>query len=213
MGRCVMVIGPHRSGSSAVAGVLHRLGVQMGTRLLEADPSNPYGYYEDRDWLDLNYGLVGDWTQPKISRPTLREQLRIRSLVAKRRRFRYWGCKDPRFCITGRWVWPAVKSNLCIIHTNRPIVSRIDSLLTKHPGMDREHVEWVAALCMVERRKNLEHCPVTPLDVSYDTLVVDPIASVKRIAEHVFLPADQPDIAHILEAAKFIDPSLRHYRS
>ena len=46
---CVVVAGMHRSGTSVIAGLLAKLGVQMGTDLVPADGSNPRGYFEDRE--------------------------------------------------------------------------------------------------------------------------------------------------------------------
>lgn len=45
----IVVAGMHRSGTSMMAGLLARLGVQMGQTLIEPDPHNPLGYFEDAD--------------------------------------------------------------------------------------------------------------------------------------------------------------------
>ncbi|MFZ7805669.1 hypothetical protein [Bacillus thuringiensis] len=39
-----LILALHRSGSSAVAGVLDLLGVDMGDNLLPATPANPKGF-------------------------------------------------------------------------------------------------------------------------------------------------------------------------
>ncbi|MEZ6068261.1 MAG: glycosyltransferase, partial [Planctomycetaceae bacterium] len=41
--RCVLVIGTGRSGTSAIAGTLHRLGIFMGYEFVAADHTNPAG--------------------------------------------------------------------------------------------------------------------------------------------------------------------------
>lgn len=43
----IAVVGMHRSGTSATAGTLARLGVEFGGRLMPPTLSNPRGYYED----------------------------------------------------------------------------------------------------------------------------------------------------------------------
>ncbi len=50
--RCVVVLGTGRSGPSAVAGILHTLGVSVGRNLLGSNRSNPRGYFEDRDLVN-----------------------------------------------------------------------------------------------------------------------------------------------------------------
>jgi len=56
--RPVVVLGMHRSGTSAVAGCLERLGICMGRRLAPGDEWNPGGYFEDRDLVELNDRLL-----------------------------------------------------------------------------------------------------------------------------------------------------------
>ena len=43
----VIVAGMHRSGTSLTAGLLARLGIDMGRDLVPADRANPRGYFED----------------------------------------------------------------------------------------------------------------------------------------------------------------------
>jgi hypothetical protein len=60
----VIVVGPGRCGTSCVAGVLHRLGIYMGHRLLPADRTNPYGHWEDSDFVEVNEArLSGEITR------------------------------------------------------------------------------------------------------------------------------------------------------
>lgn len=62
----LLVIGPHRGGTSATAGCLSTaFGVHFGGCLMGASPENPKGYFEDleavglHDWLLREAGL--DW--------------------------------------------------------------------------------------------------------------------------------------------------------
>lgn len=48
----IIVLGPPRSGTSMTAGLLARLGVDMGN-IRKPDAENPTGYYEDSDYLKL----------------------------------------------------------------------------------------------------------------------------------------------------------------
>lgn len=59
--RCVCVLSLPRSGSSTVAGMLHRLGVDMGTGHFQGhDDNNPRGYYEDLRFQELAKSLSGE---------------------------------------------------------------------------------------------------------------------------------------------------------
>ena len=48
MKKCLVVLGMHRSGTSAFAGILDLLGVNLGTRMLETQPDNPTGFFENK---------------------------------------------------------------------------------------------------------------------------------------------------------------------
>lgn len=58
--KTVVVISLPRSGSSLLAGILHRLGVKMGSNkgLVKGRHANKYGNYENQDFLRLNYYIL-----------------------------------------------------------------------------------------------------------------------------------------------------------
>ncbi|MBU0633403.1 hypothetical protein KKA17_12280 [bacterium] len=61
----ILILGMHRSGTSAMGGVLHTLGINMGDNLFHATEDNKKGYYEDKDIVQLNeklfYMLTSSW--------------------------------------------------------------------------------------------------------------------------------------------------------
>src|SRR4051812_19877514 len=116
MNRLVVVLGMHRSGTSAMAGSLRALGVEVGQDLLPADAHNPRGYWEDRDLFEVNEELLTAIGQRWDSvTPTTDEDLRgpaaavsgaraetmlARKLASGGR----YGLKDPRMCrLLGFW--------------------------------------------------------------------------------------------------------------
>jgi hypothetical protein len=58
----VLVIGMHRSGTSALAGALDAMGLSAGKPdgLMRADRANPAGYYEQQGVADLNDEILSD---------------------------------------------------------------------------------------------------------------------------------------------------------
>lgn len=64
----ILVVGCHRSGTSAVAGSLSKLGVSLGDNLMPPSPANPKGYFEDLDAVAANDGLLDSvgcsWDRP-----------------------------------------------------------------------------------------------------------------------------------------------------
>ena len=89
----IIVVGPGRCGTSCVTGVLHHLGVFVGSILLAADATNPWGHFEDCDFLHLNASFLNQ----KLSRDEWTS--RVQQLIDDRRALgRPWGWKDPRTC-------------------------------------------------------------------------------------------------------------------
>ncbi|MEM6318680.1 MAG: glycosyltransferase [Bacteroidota bacterium] len=62
---CLLVMGMHRSGTSAFAGLLHECGIPMGEALMVGGYDNPLGFFEDEQVVALNdeiLALLGqDW--------------------------------------------------------------------------------------------------------------------------------------------------------
>jgi hypothetical protein len=106
----LLISGMHRSGTSATARLLHRAGLDVGSRLMAARLDNPVGYYEDLEFSALNRALIAagvgddatcrpDWAfADRIVADRLAPlRPRAAALVAERRaRGRAWGFKDPR---------------------------------------------------------------------------------------------------------------------
>lgn len=106
----IFVLGMHRSGTSALTGMLHRLGVALGQHLMPASEDNPRGYWENADIVAVHERLMGalGWTWDDIrslpagfewSEPA--EQAARELLALAQRDFAgaaLWGLKDPRLC-------------------------------------------------------------------------------------------------------------------
>ena len=56
--KCVLVLGMHRSGTSAFTGLLCRFGAIPGKDLLPANDSNPKGFFESRTVVDINNAIL-----------------------------------------------------------------------------------------------------------------------------------------------------------
>ena len=110
----VIVAGMHRSGTSLVASWLQAMGIAMGPEQYPPDENNPYGYFEDLDFLSLNRELLGlalpesngqaswldwGWTQrEQLDLERLDSQLPEAAELIRSRASRgvRWGWKDPR---------------------------------------------------------------------------------------------------------------------
>jgi hypothetical protein len=90
----ILVVGPGRCGSSAVARILHEeMGVFMGERFRPPDDENPQGFYEDLDFKELNDSHM----RGKVTFPEFKARL-FRLIGLRDENHNLWGVKDPRLC-------------------------------------------------------------------------------------------------------------------
>ena len=55
---CILILGMHRSGTSALSGVLSMLDVYLGTNNMPGDKHNQKGYFENNNIVPLNEKLL-----------------------------------------------------------------------------------------------------------------------------------------------------------
>jgi len=90
---CIIVMGCFRSGTSAVAGTLHHLGVFMGERFDPPNANNPKGFWEDLDIKSLH----SEYESGELKVPDL--DILYRCWVLERNaEHKLWGVKDPLLC-------------------------------------------------------------------------------------------------------------------
>lgn len=108
--QALMVLGPHRSGTSAVTRVLNLLGAELGQRLMPGDIDNERGYWENLAFVKRNDVLLSaldiSWDAP-VQMPRRWNELAVAQRMAsilRRRVKREFGraqmvaVKDPRLC-------------------------------------------------------------------------------------------------------------------
>ena len=77
----ILVLGIGRSGTSWVAGICQKLGVNMGDVVVEPDEHNPKGYFEDLDFILEIRKMTG----LGVVLPTTEMRERIHTLISQRK--------------------------------------------------------------------------------------------------------------------------------
>ena len=199
---CICVLGPHRSGTSAVAGVLHHLGIHMGDDLIGPGHGNPKGHFEDREFVELHDRIIGDWKKPALRvAPYWTE---YKALIARRNQaHRVWGVKDPRLTFAFPAFEEVCQEQTRLIATSRPTAITAWSLHSRGGHTTQEAAD-IAELYRARLERILDVYDYVPtIRVEYDQLIESPILVIDTIAEFLGV---QPTQA----AYDFIDPSLRH---
>jgi len=219
MPQVVIVIGMHRSGSSALMRALSYLGVELGEELLEARPDNPRGFWEDKELLEINELLLKacglrwdsckypqvDGFQPEVRRLRERAIERFRGKLSCGGNF---GMKDPRM-IRLLEFWHGVFRELgvspCYVLSLRDPLSVAESLFRRN-GFSR-----AKSLCLWLSHYLLpwgEYAPFLKVVVSYDQLMSQPGEELERVARRLGLRRE-PGVVERMQQ-EFLDPALRH---
>lgn len=101
------VLGAPRSGTSLVAGTLHKSGIRMGDKLTPPDLFNPQGYFENLLFTSFNITMLRRLVDIEHLTPYGSERLMLpikhidtlRGLMEQNARHARWGIKDPRIVL------------------------------------------------------------------------------------------------------------------
>lgn len=198
----VVVLGMHRSGTSAIAGSLRFVGLHLPDEryLLPPQPDNPRGFFENRVLLDLNDQLLealgGDWSAPPPLPPGWQDDPSLDGLRAEAEQAfretmppRGWIWKDPRTCLTLPFWLPMFDEPpvaVFIYRDPRRIARSLESRNGFQPALGSALWEWYTHSAL----SNMGGLPVTT--VRFEDLLEGPVVSLRRIGE--FLRANDAPV-------------------
>jgi hypothetical protein len=198
----IAILGLYNSGSTAVAGALHRLGVHMGAPFwFSSDERAKNNFYEP--W-DLACQLRFWWNEPEIRENTDRH-IRISCLAnwVRLRQCFYLsavGAKHPLLCLCGADLVTAWGPDTVFLRACRPLDESIERLRARNWFPQRGE-----ALQRRLWRALEEFCTRQPhLPVEYGRLRSDPAAVLREIADYAHLA---PTASQLATAEAFIERS------
>lgn len=221
--RVVIVLGMHRSGTSALTGALHHLGIHVGDRLLPAMSDNPEGFWEHVDIVNLHERVLAtlgtSWNDERClpSQWWLRPEMEIyRAELAQiiQRDFEaspLWMVKDPRMC---RLIplWHTVlkragckPSVIFILRDPREVAQS----LARRDGIsiERSCLLWLQHL--VEAEQWTRDYPRSL--VTYEALLSDWKQAIAVIARNLSLELPTDSLAVQNRVSAFLKKDLRHH--
>lgn len=211
----VVVLGMHRSGTSAATRVLNLLGSPVAVDLYEGK-HNPAGYWESAGLIDVNDRLLAaagaTWQRPRL--PAMWEwsssvralEGEAKQVFARAHPMASWVWKDPRTCLTFP-IWRRLLGNVQVLLVLRDPASVAASLA------QRQRWPLGPAIALWERylRSAIAAAQGLPLVcVRCEDLVEDPQPTVR------WLQASFADLGVELSgdpevAAASIKANLQHY--
>lgn len=220
--KLIVVLGMHRSGTSAITRGLQVLGIELGENLMLPQQDNEKGYWEDLDIYALNNEILASLNHDYHSLEPIYPQtlekanlnpFKIRAIELLRNKSKLAACfgfKDPRIArILPFWmsVFEHLDREIFYVISLRNPMSIVRSL-AKREGFAQEkgYLLWQEHLLF-----SLTETIGRPrLIVDFDNLIQDPAHELARIAQTVGLTFDA-DHPHFIEYKTiFLEESLRH---
>ncbi len=222
--KAIIVLGMHRSGTSALTGCLGLLGVTLGTNLMPAHPEfNARGHWEHSDAAALNEQLLAalerTWQDERrlpakwSSSPTIagyREEM----TSFLHRTFSssvLWGLKDPRLCrLLPLWLEALRETQttpVFIFALRHP--AEVARSLARRNDMPEARAYLLWLIYMLEAERASRDYPRAV--VSYEALLADwhtALSPLNAILD-IDLPVDTPATNEHITA--FLSPALRHF--
>ncbi|KAB2643524.1 MAG: hypothetical protein DVB29_05435 [Verrucomicrobia bacterium] len=219
--RVIVVVGPPRSGTSAITKGLETMGVSLGNTFIPSNIFNEKGFWEDADFHGFN-GFILDFYEDRLRRILSIDEEEATHLLQcgylsvasellsnKLSENHLLGIKDPRFSLLLPF-WRHV-FNHCEVDVSFVIALRNPSNVpASHEYYKNQHYEkslwvWISYLLSC-----IEYTQGTKRSVvDYDELIKNPKYQMERVAESFMLPL----LPKVLRSysCDFIDPSLRHF--
>lgn len=221
--QALIVLGMHRSGTSAVSGVFARLGAQPPKSLMPPTPDNPRGYWESSELMKFHDSILqsagSDWSDWEsfnagwIDSPAgqdFRERLAA-LLEAEYGDARLILVKDPRMCRFFA-LWEKALATLgfasrIVIPVRHPF--EVVGSLKQRDGLPGYH----AKLLWLRHILDAEHDSrnATRLFVRYSDMLMDWQSQAKRISDLLGIKWPRFSGSTMAEIEAYLAPELRHH--
>jgi hypothetical protein len=221
--QAILILGMHRSGTSALTGALASLGLQLPRRMLGAAPCNPKGYFEPIEIAAIHDRLLaalGSSWYGQEELPARRFQSATASGFADELlsalTIDYPGAtpfimKDPRLCrLMPLWRTVLSRSGVkaqFVLPIRPPI--EVARSLHKRDGLPLEYgcLLWLRHVLNAERETRGSQ----RVFVHYHELLRKPAATVEAVAKALGIREALPGGSNAAAIDSFIDPGLRHF--
>ena len=219
----IIVLGMHRSGTSATAGALRLMGVELGGRLMPAGPDNPSGFWENLDVVDIDERLLAGldrrwddvrplpsgWRDSRAAKVAKRD---IEALVAREfSAVPLWAIKDPRLSrCADVWVEVLTKLHirpvfLTVVRHPEEVVASLHQRNGELPSVSR--LLWLHHLVDAEQAtRGSTRCMMT-----YESLLDDPQLCLERIRRELGIDWPDGSLRAVNATRKFLDEGIRHH--
>ena len=219
----VLVLGMHRSGTSAVTGALRLCGVELGTELMQPGPDNPKGFWEHMGVVAIHDRLLAalgrSWNDPRpLPQGWLQGEAAARASAELEALLRaefagkpLWAVKDPRLCRLLPLWWPILQrmgvmpAALFVLRDPREVAASL--------GKRNEWPQGLSRLLWIEHLLDAQEATegVARVVMPYEALLHDPQQALQERMQA--LGVDLPPLgpAQRQALAGFVSRGERHH--
>ena len=219
----LLVLGMHRSGTSALTRVLNLLGCSLPHQVMDSNPTNPAGHWEPQAIVDLNDQILeaagsawDDWQKlnPGWEMSPARAGFMHkagRTLQLEYEDTSFFVLKDPRICRIAPFWLDVLNKNRIVPRIVIPVRNPLEVAASLHArdGIDPSlgYLIWLRYILDAERSTRR----IKRVFVSYSGLLDDWSRVAQHIAEGLSIswPRFSPRVTFEIET--FLDKSLRHH--
>lgn len=221
-----LILGVHRSGTSALSGVLTQLGHDPGRGLIEPNPFNERGYFEleslnrlmdealqsmDRSWDDFRPLPVDGMSMPSMK--SIRMEL-SKLLATEYDLSQPCLMKDPRVSRLLPLCLPVMDEQglapLCLLSLRRP--EAVAASLLRRDGMHADHAAMLYCAYLLEAEFNTRHRPRA--FVQYQHLLTDwrgALAEAEQALGRPLVQWEQVGQEATDDVGSFLSAELNHF--
>ena len=215
----ILVLGMHRSGTSALTGVLELLDVYLGSNLMQGTQDNVKGYFENNELFQINEALLAQcdsaWDDVFYNEDKLQNIKNVENLKAIiKKEFEYskiFAIKDPRLA----FLFPIYKKVLdeldikikVILPYRNPL--EVAKSLNKRDGisMEKGMLLWGYYFFLAE----IYSRSCQRVFVGFDELMEKPQESISKISQFLNIDLNNKFLLNQKEIETFLEPSLKHH--
>lgn len=222
---CIVVLGMHRSGTSALTRVVSLAGAKLPANLNAAGGGNDLGYWESDPLISYNNALLAefgsswsDWRKLDFSHVSIRRRTEIKQEIAEIVAAEFGDApliaiKEPRTCRFAPLFLEALMDAgfdcRCVLPLRSPL--EVARSLERRDGMARGKAALLWLRHVIDAENASRDLPRA--FVSFDRLMVNWRAAFAQITKQlrVAWPYEEEEISNQVEA--FLSPDERHHKT
>jgi hypothetical protein len=216
---CILILGMHRSGTSALAGVLNILGVYLGTELMKSADQNAKGFYENMLLYRINQKLLGkigsSWDDAFYNESMLGAVETVAELEeVLSQEFQYsqlFAIKDPRLAYLFPLYYQALTNlgiEIKVVIPFRNPIEVAGSLRARNQfSQEKGLLLWAYHFLLSEKYSRA----IPRIITSFDDLIRDPLKVIQLIDEKLDLRLARKFESEKNEIFEFLSPNMKHH--